>query len=90
MDASSVKTPESVKATDRSVEQPAEESGSDAQQLAGDKVLLVEDNAINMRVRQSHFRVSRNHPLNNIAESILTTFSPVVNGSHEEARLAVR
>jgi hypothetical protein len=51
MDASSVKTPETIRPADRSVEQPSEESTSDAEQLTGDVILLVEDNAINMRVR---------------------------------------
>lgn len=59
MDASSIKTPEAYMPTDRSAERPAEESTSDTEQPGGDVVLLVEDNAINMRVRisagDSHF-----------------------------------
>jgi len=53
MNASSVKTPESQISAERSVEPPAEESASVAEQpgSGGDVILLVEDNAINMRVR---------------------------------------
>lgn len=51
MDASSAKTPEAYMPTDRSDEKPADESASGSQSLGGDVILLVEDNAINMRVR---------------------------------------
>jgi hypothetical protein len=57
MDASSVKTPDAYNLPDRSVETPVAELGSDAQELTGNMVLLVEDNAINMRVRQPYFQV---------------------------------
>lgn len=53
MDASSVKTPESQKPADDTTEAQAEEPASDAKQPTGDVILLVEDNAINMRVRHS-------------------------------------
>lgn len=51
MNASSEKTPEAQTSIDHSAETPAEDTASDAEQLTGDVVLLVEDNAINMRVR---------------------------------------
>ena len=57
MDASSVKTPDAYNLPDRSVKTPVAERGSDAHELTRDMVLLVEDNAINMRVRQPSFRV---------------------------------
>jgi hypothetical protein len=54
MDASSVKTPETLRQAESPVENPAGESTtSDTKQPAGDTILLVEDNAINMRVRHS-------------------------------------
>jgi len=53
MDASSVKTPETIKPTDRSTETLEEDLTPGAKQLVGDVILLVEDNAINMRVRLS-------------------------------------
>jgi hypothetical protein len=52
MDASSVQTPEALAPPDRSAEQSAEESEPDEKQPSRDTVLLVEDNAINMRVRR--------------------------------------
>ena len=51
MDASSAKTPEAHMPTDRSDETPADESASGTQTPGEDVILLVEDNAINMRVR---------------------------------------
>ena len=53
MDASSAKTPESQKPADETAETPEIEPASGAKQPIGDVILLVEDNAINMRVRHS-------------------------------------
>jgi hypothetical protein len=50
MDASSVKTPESQEPADNLVETAGEGSASFPRKPTGDVVLLVEDNAINMRV----------------------------------------
>jgi hypothetical protein len=50
MNASSEKTPEAQTTIDRSAEMPVVDTASEDKQLTGDVVLLVEDNAINMRV----------------------------------------
>lgn len=69
MDASSVKTPEAHMPIDRPAEQPAEEQTPHAEQPSGDVILLVEDNAINMRVRLL-LPGSQTHPLNDRVEHI--------------------
>ena len=76
MDAASVKTPETQKLADDTTEKPAEEPASNAKQLTGDVILLVEDNAINMRVSLHRTPL----PGCNEAISCTTCWSTIVTG----------